>query len=65
MKMKKNINLENFCQDLPMEILAFCKYTRKLEFTEKPKYAYLKSLLYSLKIFVIITYIKIHLIKDL
>ena len=47
-KMKKQIKLENFCQNLPPEILMFCKYSRKLGFTEKPKYEYLKNLFYSI-----------------
>ena len=46
--MKKNINLERFCENLPPEILLLCKYTRKLGFTEDPKYGYMKNLLNSI-----------------
>ena len=46
--MKKNVNLESLCENLPPEILLLCKYTRKLGFTEDPKYGYMKNLLNSI-----------------
>ena len=45
---KKTIKLESLCENLPPEILLFCKYTRKLGFTENPKYNYMKSLFLSI-----------------
>ena len=46
--LKKTVKLENLCENLPPEILLFCKYTRKLGFTENPKYDYMKRLFYSI-----------------
>ena len=46
--MKKSIKLESLCENLPPEILLFCKYSRKLGFTENPKYNYMKSLFLSI-----------------
>ena len=45
--MKKKIKLETLCENLPNEILLFSKYTRKLSFTENPKYEYMKNLFIS------------------
>ena len=47
-KLKKTTKLETLCEGLPPEILLFCKYTRKLGFTENPKYEYMKSLFNSI-----------------
>ena len=47
-KMKKEAKLESLCENFPPEILLFCKYTRKLGFTENPKYDYMKKLFYSI-----------------
>ena len=46
--LKKTVKLENLCANFPPEILLFCKYTRKLGFTENPKYEYLKNLFISI-----------------
>ena len=46
-KMKKNIKIENLCEDLPQEIINFCKYTKKLGFTDNPRYEYMKNLFIS------------------
>jgi casein kinase I family protein HRR25 len=43
--LKKNLKIETVLQNFPPEIIIFCKYTRKLGFTENPKYDYLKNLL--------------------
>ena len=42
--MKKNINITKLCKGLPIEIVQYIKYVRKLRFEEKPNYSYLKSL---------------------
>ena len=39
--LKKNITLDNLCKGLPIEFLYYMKYTRLLEFKEKPDYNYL------------------------
>ena len=44
-KMKKYIKLENLCEDLPTEILDFCKYIKNLGFTDNPNYGFMKNLL--------------------
>lgn len=41
---KKNIKLEELCKDCPKEFLLYLKYCRKLRYTEKPDYFYLKQL---------------------
>ena len=46
-KLKKNLKIETVLQNFPPEIIIFCKYTRKLGFTENPKYDYMKKLLNS------------------
>jgi serine/threonine protein kinase len=46
-KMKKNIKIENLCEDLPTEIILFCKYTKKIGFTDNPRYEYMKNLFIS------------------
>ena len=46
-KMKKNIKIESLCEDLPPEITIFCKYTKKLGFTDNPRYEYMKNLFFS------------------
>ena len=46
--LKKTAKLEKLCENFPPEILLFCKYTRKLGFTEKPKYEYMKNLFLSI-----------------
>ena len=42
--MKKNLNLDEFCKNMPREIIYFMNYTRGLEFEQKPDYNYLRSL---------------------
>ena len=42
--MKKNLNYEEFCRNMPKEMIAYMDYCRKLEFEEKPNYDYLRSL---------------------
>ena len=46
-RLKKNLKIESIVENIPPEILLFCKYTRKLGFTENPKYEYMKKLFYS------------------
>ena len=43
-KLKKNLKIESVLQNFPPEIILFCKYTRKLGFTENPKYDYMINL---------------------
>jgi len=45
--MKKNLNYEEFCKDMPREIIYYMKYCRSLEFDEKPNYDYLRSLFFN------------------
>ena len=47
-QMKRTIKVENLCEDLPQEVVTFCKYVKKLGFTENPRYEYMKSLFLSL-----------------
>lgn len=42
---KRNISLEELCEGLPEEIKLFMKYSKEMEFYQKPDYEYLKSLL--------------------
>ena len=42
--MKKRLNLEEFCKNMPQEIITYMNYCRKLEFEEKPNYEYLRKL---------------------
>ena len=42
--MKKNLNLEEFCKDMPKEIIQYINYCRQLEFEQKPNYNYLREL---------------------
>ena len=42
--MKKNLNFEEFCKNMPKEIIDYMKYCRELEFEKKPDYAYLRGL---------------------
>ena len=42
--MKKNLNLDEFCKNMPREIIYFMNYTRGLDFEQKPDYNYLRSL---------------------
>ena len=46
-KMKKYIKVESLCEDLPEEIVTFCKYTRNLKFAENPDYEHMKNLFYN------------------
>ena len=41
---KKNISLNQLCQNLPNEILLYMKHCRSLKFTDKPNYEFLKDL---------------------
>ena len=47
-QMKRNIKVEHLCEDLPPEIITFCKYIKKLGFTDNPRYEYMKGLFISL-----------------
>ena len=42
--MKKNLNFEKFCKNMPKEIIIYMNYCRELEFEQKPNYDYLRSL---------------------
>ena len=42
--MKKHLNLESFCKNMPKEIITYMKYCRELEFEQKPDYDYLRGL---------------------
>ena len=42
--MKKKLNLEEFCKNMPEEMIIYMKYCRKLEFEQKPNYEYLRKL---------------------
>ena len=42
--MKKNLNFEQFCKNMPKEIVTYVKYCRELEFEQKPDYEYLRGL---------------------
>ena len=42
---KINTSLDRLCEGLPYEFKEFISYARKLEFTERPNYYYLKGLL--------------------
>ena len=42
---KKNISIEELCDGLPMEFKQYFKYCYNLNFSEKPNYRYLESLL--------------------
>ena len=42
--MKKNLNFEEFCKNMPKEIIDYMKYCRELEFEQKPDYTYLRGL---------------------
>ena len=44
---KQQINISNFCRDLPREVAIYLRYVRSLRFTEPPDYNYLRSLLRS------------------
>ena len=41
-RLKKNLKVESLSEKIPQEIILFHKYTRKLGFTENPKYEYMK-----------------------
>ena len=42
--MKKHLNFESFCKNMPKEIITYVKYCRELEFEQKPDYNYLRGL---------------------
>ena len=44
---KQQINITNFCRDIPREVAIYLRYVRSLRFTEVPDYNYLRSLLRS------------------
>ena len=46
-RLKKNLKIENNDENIPPEIVLFFKYTRKLGFTENPKYEYMRKLFIS------------------
>jgi casein kinase 1 len=43
-QMKKNLNYDIFCKNMPKEIIAYIKYCRALKFEQRPDYGYLRSL---------------------
>ena len=43
-RLKKMLKVETLLENFPPEILLFCKYARKLGFTENPKYEYMINL---------------------
>ena len=45
MQAKMDITMDKLCEGLPEEFKEFIEYAKKLEFTEKPDYEYLKNLL--------------------
>jgi hypothetical protein len=47
-RLKKTLNIDKICQNFPPEITLFCKYTRKLGFTENPKYEFMTNLFKSI-----------------
>ena len=42
--MKKNLNYEEFCKNMPREIIDYMNYCKVLEFEQKPNYDYLRGL---------------------
>ena len=42
--MKKNLNYEEFCKNMPREIIEYMRYCKELKFEEKPDYDYLRNL---------------------
>ena len=42
--MKKNLNYEEFCKNMPREIIDYMNYCKDLEFEQKPNYDYLRGL---------------------
>ena len=42
--MKKHLNFDIFCKDMPKQIITYMKYCRELEFEQKPDYDYLRNL---------------------
>lgn len=44
MKLKKHINPEKLCENLPGEMIDYINYVRKLQFEESPDYNYLGNL---------------------
>lgn len=45
-EIKKKINYEILCKDLPEEFLEFAKYIKHLNFEEEPNYNYMQKLFY-------------------
>ena len=43
-EIKKNIKLEKLCEKCPKEFLIYMRYCKKLRYSEKPDYFYLKQL---------------------
>ena len=42
--MKKNLDFDLFCKNMPKEIITYMYYCRDLEFEQKPNYEYLRKL---------------------
>ena len=42
--MKKNLNYEEFCKNMPREIIVYMMYCRELPFEKEPNYEYLRNL---------------------
>ena len=42
--MKKTLNFDEFCKNMPKEIITYMQYCRELEFEQKPDYDYLRGL---------------------
>ena len=42
--MKKNLNYQEFCKNMPKEIITYMMYCRDLQFEKEPNYEYLRNL---------------------
>ena len=42
--MKKHLDFDIFCKDMPKQIITYMNYCRELEFEQKPDYDYLRNL---------------------
>ena len=47
-RVKRNISIDELCEDLPNEFNEYIKYVRLLKFKEKPDYVFLKNLFVNL-----------------
>ena len=42
--MKKNLNYDEFCKNMPREIITYMSYCKELQFEKEPNYEYLRNL---------------------